>query len=260
MIFFYFKSFTTALKWLWRHLHIRHSHISFSCHPSDCWNFSLFHRWPLIEKSPSSWPANQNWTHFFSRTVIPYLQCNCMISDLKRCFPSLPLNDRGCVVGEGVFFLLIYWSWPKCLLKFFREIWSLDWYADIVNLAGLNSASPSCSSGQVLPKTCLYISSSLRQPWSLNCHKSPIPTIWTNWHQRNPNGADDPERRERRSRGCATSCFSAGAAKAETACVPSFPQRRRLPVAGKHLEGQQLPEEATSWGSSCQSSRNPLRV
>ena len=86
------------------------------------------------------------------------------------------------------------------------------------------------------------------------------PTIWTNWHQRNPNGADDPERRERRSGGCATSCFSAGAAKAETACVPSFPQRRRLPVAGKHLEGQQLPEEATPWGTSCQSSRNPPRV
>ena len=158
------------------------------------------------------------------------------------------------------YFFLSIDLWPKCLLKFFGEIWSLDWYAVLVNLTGLNSASPSCSSGQVLPKTCLYISSSLRQPWSLNCHKSPIPTFWTKWHQRNPNGADDPERRERRSRGCATSCFSAGAAKAETACVPSFPQRRRLPVAGKHLEGQQLPEEATSWGTSCQSSRNPPRV
>ena len=52
MIFFCIESFTTALKWLLRHLHIRHSNISFSCHPSDCWNFSLFHRWPLIEKAP----------------------------------------------------------------------------------------------------------------------------------------------------------------------------------------------------------------
>ena len=32
-------------------------------------------------------------------------------------------------------------------------MWSLDWYADLVNLTGLNSASPSCSSNQVLPKT-----------------------------------------------------------------------------------------------------------
>ena len=156
-----------------------------------------------------------------------------------------------------------FWSidlWPKCLLNFFREIWSLDWYADLVNLTGLNSASPSCSSDQVLPKTCLFISSSLRQPCILNCHKSPIPNYQNKLTPKEPNGANDLERRERRSRGCATSCFSAGGAKAETACVPSFPQRRRLPVAGKHLEGQQLPEEATSWGTSCQSSRNPPRV
>ena len=52
--------------------------------------------------------------------------------------------------------------WPKCLLKFFREIWSLDWYADIVNLTGLNSASPSCSSDQVLPKTCFFLATTLK--------------------------------------------------------------------------------------------------
>ena len=174
---------------------------------SSLWLLKLLIIPPLAVnwKKPLQLTCQSKLDSFFSRTVIPYLQCNCMISDLKRCFPSLPLNDRGCVVGEGVFFLLIYWSWPKCLLKFFREIWSLDWYADIVNLAGLNSASPSCSSDQVLPKTCLYISSSLRQPWSLNCHKSPFPDYlnkvtpkepkWRGWSRET--GAQEPRVRHK---------------------------------------------------------------
>ena len=79
---------------------------------SSFWLLKLLIITPLAVnwKKPLQLTCQSKLDSFFSRTVIPYLQCDCMISDLNRCLPSLPLNDRGCFVGEGVFFFSIYWS------------------------------------------------------------------------------------------------------------------------------------------------------